>query len=131
MNGKPVGFFSCKRGVRQGDPLSPLHFCLAEDALSCGISYLVDFGMLNTISGRKNSSTPSHALYADDVMVFYKGSKRNLETLMNLINDYSMAYGQHLSLNKCKFYTGSSSPRKMLISQASLVLVLVHSFSII
>ncbi|XP_040369301.1 uncharacterized protein LOC112185960 [Rosa chinensis] len=40
INGRPVGFFSCGRGVPQGDPLSPL-FYLAKEVLSCGLSELV------------------------------------------------------------------------------------------
>lgn len=99
--------------MRQGDPLSLLLFCLAEDVPSRGISHLVNSGFLKTISGPKNSTAPSHVLYADDVLVFCKGSKRNLQALMRLFEVYSRASGQHLSLNKCKFYTGSASPSKI------------------
>jgi hypothetical protein len=28
----------CKRGFRQGDPLSPLHFAIAADLLQCVIN---------------------------------------------------------------------------------------------
>lgn len=56
--------------------------------------------------------TPSHVMYADDVLVFCKGTKRNLKALMDLMRSYAAVSGQHLSLNKCKFYSSSISPQK-------------------
>lgn len=34
LNGSPKGYFACSRGVWQGDPLSPLLFCLAKAVVS-------------------------------------------------------------------------------------------------
>lgn len=45
-------------------------------------------------------------------MVFCKGTKRNLSVLMDLIQEYGNASGQHLSLGKCKFFAPSMSAAK-------------------
>lgn len=57
VNGQSIGFFSYKRGARQGDPLSPLLFCIVEDVLSRGISHLVNSGIMQPISRPKNTCT--------------------------------------------------------------------------
>lgn len=112
VNEKSVDFMSCKRGIRQGDPLSPLLFCIAEEVLNRGISVLFSSGQLKAMSGPKGFKFPSHVLYADDVMVFCNGSKRNLQVPMKLFSDYAAISGQFLSLPKCKFYAANLSANK-------------------
>lgn len=40
INGESDGYFNCTRGVRQGDPLSPLLFCFALQKMSSTKVYL-------------------------------------------------------------------------------------------
>lgn len=76
VNGNLVGFFSCKRRVRQGHPLSPLLLYLAENVLSRGISLLVQEGKLLPMIGPRGLQVPSHVFYVDDIMIFCKGNKK-------------------------------------------------------
>lgn len=82
LNGRTCGYFACSRGVRQGDPLSPLLFCHAEEVLSDGLSLLVEQNVINRIASSRNILPPSHVLFADDVMVFLQGSSSNIHSLM-------------------------------------------------
>jgi hypothetical protein len=74
-------YFKCKRGVRQGDPLSPLLFCIDEDVLSRGIGKLVEQIKLELIGRTRNFQVPSHTLYVDDIMVSCKGNVSSIQAL--------------------------------------------------
>jgi len=73
VNGKAVGFYSCSRGVCQGDPLSPLLFCLAEEVLSRAILASSSRGRITPILYCRGHFIPTHVLYADDIMIFCTG----------------------------------------------------------
>lgn len=46
LNGVAGKEFRCKRGVRQGDPVSPLLFVVAADLLQCAINAEYQMGNL-------------------------------------------------------------------------------------
>ncbi|GAU38423.1 hypothetical protein TSUD_396030 [Trifolium subterraneum] len=112
INGKAHGYFNCSRGVRQGDPLSPLLFCLAEDVLSRSISKLVAEGKLDLIKGTRSFSVPSHSFYADDLMILCKGKLSGLTYLKYLFDKYALESGQIINISKSTIFSGSITPGK-------------------
>ncbi|KAL6175679.1 hypothetical protein ACLB2K_052318 [Fragaria x ananassa] len=104
VNDSSEGYFSCGRGVRQGDPLSPLLFCLAEEVLSRGIDNLVITGQVHTISSPRGVCVPSHVLFADDVMVFCRGDQRSLNAIIQFFEEYGLNSGQIINRAKSSVF---------------------------
>lgn len=50
---------------------------------------MVNSGLLKPMSSPKGFATPSHTLYADDILFFCKGTKKNIEVLMDLFHSYN------------------------------------------
>lgn len=87
VNGRLEGFLSHTKGVRQGDPLSPFLFYLAEDILSRRLTNLVNENQLKPMIGPSNFSMPTHCMYEDDIMLFCKGTYSNMQALSSLFID--------------------------------------------
>jgi len=120
LNGNAVGYFPCTRGVRQGDPLSPLLFCLAEDVLSRALERERVSKNLQPMSYCRGILLPTHILYADDVFICCVGTRKNMKCLLRIFKNYSDTSGQLVNFDKSKLFTGAMTvTRKNMLSQLS------------
>lgn len=109
--------FSTAPGVRQGDPLSPFLFFLAEEILSRSITKLVEEGSLKLIKSSRDNYTPSHVLYIDDILIFSKGYVSNVNVLKNLFTTYHVASSQKMNSYKSHIYYSSLSQDRIILHQ--------------
>ena len=83
-----------KRGIFQGDSLSPLLFCLALSPISHRLRRTKGF----VASGMPGPLT--HLFFVDDLKV-YASSRENLNKVLKVVQRGSKAVGMALGLNKC------------------------------
>ncbi|XP_057811426.1 uncharacterized protein LOC131025643 [Salvia miltiorrhiza] len=106
-NGQLSGYFACSRGVRQGDPLSPILFGIAEDVLSHLFLNCVHSRHLVPMDFSRGSHFPTHLLYADDILIFCKASVRNAKKIKEILNLYGELSGQVCNPLKSHVYFSS------------------------
>jgi hypothetical protein len=95
--GKP---FTYKRGVRQGDPLSPLLFVLAADLLQTMINRAWQIGVLRHPLNDSFGGDFPIIQYADDTLLILPGDARILFNLKGLLRTFFDSTGLHVNFSK-------------------------------
>lgn len=100
INGHPTDPFNPKRGIRQGDPLSPYIFILCAEVLSGLINKEQRNGHITGVAIATNAPAISHLLYADDSILFCRAKLDEATAIMNVLKTYQQASGQKVNMDK-------------------------------
>jgi hypothetical protein len=110
FNGEKLDGFKPTRGIRQGDPISPYLFLLAAEGLSSLLKKQDQSPQLAGIKVATSTSSVNHLLFADDSLLFFKGSSEGAEELFTLLDEYCRASRQRINKENLLF----SSPKGVL-----------------
>ena len=91
LNRVPTRPIQHGRGLRQGDPLSPLLFVIAIDPLQKLLNLATERGIFSKVRG--SAPTIRVSLYADDATLFLAPAKREVSSLAELLALFGEATG--------------------------------------
>lgn len=116
VNGDLCGFFKGKRGLRQGDPLSPFLFVMAMEVFAELLNQRFLNGSIGFHPLGRNPAI-SHLAFADDIMIFFDGSSSSLQGITDSLEDFHLLSGLELNRGKTSiFHAGLNQQEAKIIS---------------
>ena len=100
LNGCPGKTVHCRRGVRQGDPLSPLLFVLAANLLQSILNKALNLGLFKLPVPLNSSPDFPILQYADDTLIIMEACGRQLFTLKALLDSFASSTGLKVNFSK-------------------------------
>nr|GEU38695.1 putative RNA-directed DNA polymerase, eukaryota, reverse transcriptase zinc-binding domain protein [Tanacetum cinerariifolium] len=82
INGSPTLEFSLKRGLRQGDPLSPFLFIIVVEGFHMDLKDGLAANMFHGVKVGSSDMHLSHLFYADDVIILSEWNQNAMENII-------------------------------------------------
>ncbi|KAF3794446.1 retrotransposable element ORF2 protein [Nymphaea thermarum] len=113
INGKEGMWFDNKRDLRQGDPLSPYLFISVMEMLSRSVQAYINNNQIRIPSMGAGSTSPFSTLYADDIMFFIEGRRKNLRYLKLCLDNFFRCSGLAMNIFKSSLFPFNIDSREL------------------
>lgn len=117
VNGSPSTEFKMERGLRQGDPLSPMLFIIVTQVLHVVIEKAKTLGLIKGIR-IGNLMSISHLQFADDTIIFLQDDWHSIKGIKLVLTIFEMLSGLKINYSKSSIYA-PASPQYMVQAWAA------------
>ncbi|KAJ9536695.1 LOW QUALITY PROTEIN: hypothetical protein OSB04_un000168, partial [Centaurea solstitialis] len=107
VNGEARGFFQGKRGIRQGDPLSPYLFTIVMEGFSLLFKQCISEAATFGYHLGCQDLELTHLCFADDLFVFTRGDVQSVEVLKKTLSLFALRSGLAPNLQKSDVFFGN------------------------
>ncbi|XP_031121028.1 uncharacterized protein LOC116024277 [Ipomoea triloba] len=112
VNGCLYGHFDGKRGLRQGDPISPLIFTICIEYFSRVLKTKAH-SPLFTFHPKCSQLGITHLAFADDLMLFSKGNPASVTILLNALKELEETSGLTVSIEKSNIFVAGIQDNRL------------------
>lgn len=105
VNGSPTKEFPLSRGLRQGDPLSPLLFLVAAEGLTGMVRKAVSLNFFESFDVGSQNVAISHLQYADDTIFLTRPSLGNIWAVKAILRLFELCSGLKVNFNKSTLFS--------------------------
>lgn len=112
LNGVPGKLIHCKRGVRQGGPLSPLPFVIVADLLQSVINDAMRQGSLS--KPIQIDACPDFPIiqFVDDTLIIMQAHEAQLQVLQNILTRFHASTGLKIIFHKSSTIPINMAPNR-------------------
>ncbi|KAL0458975.1 UNVERIFIED_CONTAM: putative mitochondrial protein [Sesamum latifolium] len=110
LNGKHFRYFHPKRGIRQGDALSPYLFIFCSEVFSYLIQDTERWGQLTGVAVARQAPRVSHLFFVNDTLVFCEATAEQIGEVRRILRVYARASRQEINLQKSTMVISGGVP---------------------